>query len=229
MADRPWPQKAFRLKILLFDCRDSFTYNLAQVMGEIIEPIDRLDVIRHDRLNLDQADGYDRVVLSPGPGLPEEMANLFGLIKKLAPKVPILGVCLGHQALAQAFGGKLINLQKVYHGVKSNVKILVKTRVFDGLVQNGRGEIAIEAGRYHSWLVDSQGFPKELTVTAIDETGQIMGLSHRSLDIHGVQFHPESILTPMGPLMLKNFLFNKAHDPNGFPIESNRELPRVFA
>ncbi|MDR2387258.1 MAG: aminodeoxychorismate/anthranilate synthase component II [Deltaproteobacteria bacterium] len=221
-------QNEFRLKILLLDCRDSFTHNLAQAMGELIEPSDRLDIVRHDRLDLGQAGQYHRIVLSPGPGLPEEMANLMELIKKMAPRVPILGVCLGHQALAQAFGGKLINLKKVYHGVKSKVKILVKTRLFQGLVQNQLGETMIEAGRYHSWLVDSRDFPKELMVTAIDESGQIMGLSHRAFDLHGLQFHPESILTPMGPLMLRNFLFNQTVDSRGLALESKGALPRVF-
>ncbi|MDR2367052.1 MAG: aminodeoxychorismate/anthranilate synthase component II [Deltaproteobacteria bacterium] len=190
-----------RLKILLFDCRDSFTQNLAQAMDEIVGPRSRLDVIRHDAVDLAKAAEYDRIVLSPGPGIPGETLNLIPLIRRLAPRVPILGVCLGHQALAEAFGGRLLNLKNVFHGIKSKVKILAKDRLFAGLPDE------IEGGRYHSWVVDRKGLPKELEVTAEDADGRIMGISHRLHEAHGVQFHPESILTPVGPLILKNFLF----------------------
>ncbi|MDR0621256.1 MAG: aminodeoxychorismate/anthranilate synthase component II [Deltaproteobacteria bacterium] len=219
--DKPGPEAGLGqpLRILLLDCRDSFTHNLAQAMEGLIDSHDRLEIVRHDALDPSQVAGrYDRIVLSPGPGLPTETANLMDLIAKAAGRVPILGVCLGHQALALAFGGRLVNLAQVRHGIQSNVKILAKTRVFEDLPDE------IPAGRYHSWLVDSTSFPKDLLVTAIDESGQIMGLSHRRLDIHGVQFHPESILTPAGPSMLKNFLFNrltarpKSPDPPGLFI-----------
>jgi anthranilate synthase component 2 len=196
-------EEAVPQKILLFDCRDSFTYNLAQAIGEIIGPRDRLDIIRHDLVELDRVVDYDRIILSPGPGLPEEMENLLPLIRRYSSTKPILGVCLGHQALAQAFGGRLVNLKKVCHGLCSKIKILSKNYIFINLPSE------IEAGRYHSWLVDSNDIPSEFVVTAVDENCQIMGLSHRKFDLHGVQFHPESILTPCGPTLLKNFLLGQ--------------------
>ncbi|MDR1109514.1 MAG: aminodeoxychorismate/anthranilate synthase component II [Deltaproteobacteria bacterium] len=182
------------------DCRDSFTHNLAQAIGEIVGPMVRLDVVRHDLIDLDAVAGYDRIILSPGPGLPGEMENLATLIRRYASWKPILGVCLGHQAIAQAFGARLLNLERVCHGLKSKVRIVARSYLFDGLPAE------IDAGRYHSWLVDGNGLPGDLLVTAVDEKGDVMGLSHRSLDVHGVQFHPESILTPAGPRILRNFL-----------------------
>jgi anthranilate synthase component 2 len=184
----------------LLDCRDSFTRNLAQAIGETISPLDRLDIVMHDKANLEEAGWYNRIILSPGPGLPSEMANLLPLVQRYAPKTPMLGVCLGHQALAQAFGGGLLNHTKACHGQKSKIRILVKNRLFQGLPDE------IEAGRYHSWLVDQDTLPPEFVVTAVDETGQIMGISLRDHDAHGIQFHPESILTPTGPTIIKNFL-----------------------
>ncbi|MDR1084682.1 MAG: aminodeoxychorismate/anthranilate synthase component II [Deltaproteobacteria bacterium] len=192
------------MKVLIFDCRDSFTFNLVHLSREILRPEDSLEVVRHDRLDLEKIPEFDRIILSPGPGVPSETTNLLPLIRKFAPVKPILGVCLGHQALAQVFGARLINLKTVFHGLKSRVKLLRPTRLFSGLP----GEI--EAGRYHSWLVDEKYLPPELTVTARDSDGLIMGLGHKSFDIHGVQFHPESILTPSGPLILRNFLYKEA-------------------
>jgi anthranilate synthase component 2 len=167
-------------------------------------PRDCLTICRPEEINLSQMAGFNRVVLSPGPGLPEETENLLPLIRLLAPNTPILGVCLGHQALALAFGGRLLNLKKVYHGLASKVIILEPDYLFEGLPPE------ILAGRYHSWLVDSDNFPQELMVTAVDDTGQIMGLAHREYNVRGVQFHPESILTPMGPRLLRNFLVGPA-------------------
>jgi anthranilate synthase component 2 len=192
------------VKVLLFDCRDSFTYNLAQMAKEILGATGRLDVLRHDRVDLGRVGDYDRIVLSPGPGVPEETENLLPLIRRFAPIRPILGVCLGHQALGLCFGARLINLSQVFHGVSSKVKLTARPRIFKGLPPE------IEAGRYHSWLVSESGWPEDLLVTARDGEGRVMGLTHARYDVHGVQFHPESILTPLGPKILSNFLFPKA-------------------
>jgi anthranilate synthase component 2 len=192
------------VKVLIFDCRDSFTYNLAQGVSELLGPRDRLTVARPEAVDLDQVGVYDRLILSPGPGVPRETTNLLPLIQRWAKEIPTLGVCLGHQALALVFGAKLVNLSQVFHGIKENVQLTAKTRLFWGL------PTVIEAGRYHSWLVDESDWPADLIVTARDSRGQIMGLSHAHYDIHGVQFHPESILTPYGPQILSNFLFQKA-------------------
>jgi anthranilate synthase component 2 len=199
LTEEPSP----KLKVLLFDCRDSFTYNLAQAIDEILGPTGLLDVVRHDKLDLDEAARYDRLILSPGPGLPEEMANLLPLVRRYAGVKPILGVCLGHQAINMAFGGRLVNLKRVCHGVKSAVKIEREDYLFQGLPAE------IETGRYHSWLVDEAFLPEELVVTARDENGQIMGLRHRLHNLRGLQFHPESILTPFGSAILRNFLLRR--------------------
>jgi anthranilate synthase component 2 len=190
------------MRILLFDCRDSFTYNLAHQVLDMLRPGDALDVVRHDRLDPEDGPGYDRVILSPGPGVPTETENLMELIGLCAPVRPVLGVCLGHQALAQSFGGRLVNLDRVFHGIRSRVSLSTEgSRIFAGLPE------VIDAGRYHSWAVSEEGLPEELEVTARDEGGLVMGLRHRNLDVHGVQFHPESVLTPEGPSILRNFLY----------------------
>ncbi|MDR1313476.1 MAG: aminodeoxychorismate/anthranilate synthase component II [Deltaproteobacteria bacterium] len=194
------------MKILLFDCRDSFTFNLAHAVLDMLRPGDELEVRRHDLVEPEEGPGYGRVILSPGPGVPSETENLMELVAACAPGTPTLGVCLGHQALAQWFGARLVNLETVYHGVRSRVGLNARgTRIFSGLPG------VIDAGRYHSWLVDEEGLPAELRVTARDEGGRVMGLSHRTLDVHGVQFHPESVLTPEGPKILRNFLYGGLH------------------
>ncbi|MDR3153471.1 MAG: aminodeoxychorismate/anthranilate synthase component II [Deltaproteobacteria bacterium] len=194
------------MRILLFDCRDSFTYNLAHAVLDMLRPGDSLDVRRHDLVAPEEGLGYDRIILSPGPGVPSETGNLMGLISLCAPRRPLLGVCLGHQALAQSFGGELENLSLVYHGIRSRVGLLPgASRIFAGLPG------VIDAGRYHSWLVSEAGLPEELEVTARDEGGRVMGISHRTFDCHGVQFHPESVLTPEGPRILRNFLYGGTH------------------
>jgi anthranilate synthase component 2 len=168
----------------------------------MLRPGDTLDVRLHDRVDPGEGPGYDRVLLSPGPGVPGETANLMELIRLCVPSTPVLGVCLGHQALAQAFGGTLVNLRRVYHGISSKVGILPgRPRIFKGIPD------VIDAGRYHSWLVAEEGLPPELRVTCRDEGGRVMGVSHRTLDVHGVQFHPESVLTPEGPAILRNFIY----------------------
>jgi anthranilate synthase component 2 len=191
------------VKTLIFDCHDSFTYNLAHQIQAGLRAGDQLVVRSPEELDLAEVGDYDRIILSPGPGAPGEMTNLLPLIQRWAPFKSILGVCLGHQALGQVFGARLINLKKVFHGVKSRIRLLSPTRLFRGLPTE------IEAGRYHSWLVDEAAWPGELEVTARDERGLVMGLKHVHYDLHGLQFHPESILTPLGPRILTNFLYQE--------------------
>jgi len=186
------------MNILIFDNYDSFTYNLFHLIKSL--GYENVEVRRNDRIELDAIERFDKIILSPGPGLPSETTNLLPLIRRYAPTKSILGVCLGHQAIAEAFGGRLINLENVYHGVATPIKIIAEHRIFTGLPET------FEAGRYHSWIVDTNDFPKELEITAIDEEGQIMALRHRTLDVNGVQFHPESVLTPLGKTVVEQFL-----------------------
>ena len=191
------------MKILIFDNYDSFTYNLVHVVEKIIH--DKVDVFRNDKISLGKINDYDKIILSPGPGLPSESGLLLPLIKEYASSKSILGVCLGHQAIAESFGGKLENLKNVYHGVATKIKInekrtLSENDVFKSLPNE------LEAGRYHSWIVSRENFPDDLEITAEDENGYIMALRHKTFDVQGVQFHPESVLTPMGEKIMRNWL-----------------------
>lgn len=187
------------MKVLVFDNYDSFTYNLVHLVEKILHQ--KVDVYRNDQLPLEKVKAYDKIILSPGPGVPEEAGLLLPLIKEYASGKSILGVCLGHQAIGEAFGGKLTNLRNVYHGVATNINLLPPTsKIFKGL-----GEV-IEVGRYHSWIVANEGFPEELEITATDENGFIMGLQHKKYDVQGVQFHPESVLTPDGETIIRNWI-----------------------
>jgi anthranilate synthase component 2 len=188
------------MNILIFDNYDSFTYNLFHLIEEL--GYKNVEVHRNDRIALDDIERFDKIILSPGPGLPSETAQLLPLIRCYAPTKSILGVCLGQQAIAEAFGGHLLNVKNVYHGVATPIRIVANDRIFNGMPET------FEAGRYHSWIVDSNDFPKELEITAIDDEGQIMALRHRTLDVHGVQFHPESVLTPLGKTIVEQFLKN---------------------
>ena len=186
-------------KILVFDNYDSFTYNLVHLVEKIIH--EKVEVYRNDEISLEKVKEYDKIILSPGPGIPEEAGLLLPLIKEYAATKSILGVCLGHQAIGEAFGGKLTNLSKVYHGVATPIKILnTKSQILKGLGEE------IEVGRYHSWIVSNENFPAELEVTATDENGFIMAMQHKTYDVQGVQFHPESVLTPDGEKILRNWL-----------------------
>lgn len=186
-------------KILVFDNYDSFTYNLVQMIEKITNQ--SVDVYRNDEISLEEIEKYDKIILSPGPGIPEEAGILLDLIKKYAPTKSILGVCLGQQAIAEAFGGNLINLTEIFHGVATSSKtIRENVKLFKALPKE------IEVGRYHSWAVNPENFPAELEITATDNDGMIMALQHRNYDVHGVQFHPESILTPDGEQIIRNFL-----------------------
>ncbi|MCH5597114.1 anthranilate synthase component II [Niabella ginsengisoli] len=187
------------MKLLVFDNYDSFTYNLVHLVEKILHQ--KVDVYRNDQITLEQVNEYDKIILSPGPGIPEEAGLLLPLIKEYAPTKSILGVCLGQQAIGEAFGGKLTNLSKVYHGVSTDCTIIKDDdKLFKGLPMN------IEVGRYHSWVVSKEDFPAELEITAIDENDMIMALHHKTYDVRGVQFHPESVLTPQGEAILRNWL-----------------------
>jgi anthranilate synthase component 2 len=191
------------MKILIFDNYDSFTYNLVHLVERITNV--KTDVYRNDKISLESINEYDKIILSPGPGLPCESGLLLPLIEKFAPSKSIMGVCLGQQAIAEVFGGKLINLKNVYHGVATKIKVDEhRTKTQNDVFKDLPSEF--EAGRYHSWVVDSENFPTDLEITARDENGLIMGLRHRTYDVQGVQFHPESVLTPDGEKMMRNWL-----------------------
>lgn len=188
-----------QLKVLVFDNYDSFTYNLVQIIERILNQ--KVDVIRNNQITLEEIEKYDKIILSPGPGIPEEAGILLDVIRAYAPTKSILGVCLGQQAIAEAFGGNLINLSEIFHGVATSAELVKEnTKIFRNLTSG------IEVGRYHSWAVNPEGFPEELEITAVDKDGMIMALQHKTYDVHGVQFHPESILTPDGEVIIKNFL-----------------------
>lgn len=202
------------MNILVFDNYDSFTYNLVHLVEKITHQ--KVDVFRNDEIALEKVADYDKIILSPGPGIPEEAGLLLPLIKMYAPTKSILGVCLGHQAIGQAFGGTLTNLSTVYHGVATPIKIVNRKSsivnaseqltthhsLFNGLPQE------IEVGRYHSWVIDNNNFPSELEITATDENNFIMALQHKTYNVQGVQFHPESVLTPDGEIIIRNWLKN---------------------
>lgn len=185
------------MKLLVFDNYDSFTYNLVHLAEKILDQ--KVEVVRNDQIALDKVYEYDKIILSPGPGIPVEAGLLLPLIKRYASSKSILGVCLGHQAIAEAFGGSLRNLTTVYHGVSTPCK-LEANELFEGLPRQ------IEVGRYHSWIVNEADLPETLEVTARDDNDYIMGLRHTGYDVQGVQFHPESVLTPMGENILRNWL-----------------------
>ncbi len=185
-------------KILIFDNYDSFTYNLVQIVEQITG--EEVDVIRNDQIPLEEIEKYDKIFLSPGPGIPEEAGILLDVIKKYAPTKSIFGVCLGQQAIAEAFGGSLINLTEIYHGVATEAKQVKEHKLFNDLPE------VLEVGRYHSWAVNPEDFPEELEITSVDDSGMIMSLKHKTYDVHAVQYHPESILTPDGKKILENFL-----------------------
>ncbi len=185
-------------KIAVIDNYDSFTYNLVHYLEDLNCEV---TVFRNDEFELDELQPFDKIVLSPGPGIPDEAGLLKDVIKTFAKTKSILGVCLGQQAIGEVFGGSLSNLEKVYHGIATKVKITVDDELlFSGLDKE------IEVGRYHSWVVNTNDFPETLEITSTDENGQIMSLRHKTFDVRGVQFHPESVLTPNGKKILQNWL-----------------------
>lgn len=185
-------------KILIIDNYDSFTYNLLHAVKSL--GYNEVDVVRNDKIDLSSVVQYDKIILSPGPGIPEEAGLLLPLIEQYVETKSILGVCLGHQAIGVVFGATLENIPFVFHGVQTRAKITGSDYLFHGLPEE------ILVGRYHSWIVSGENFPSELEITALDEAGSIMAMKHKQLDLHGVQFHPESILTPEGIHIIRNFI-----------------------
>ena len=179
------------MKIVIIDNYDSFTYNLSHLVKELGAEV---TVYRNDQFRL------EKIILSPGPGIPSEAGLLLDVIRTYAGRKPILGVCLGHQAIGEVFGGRLMNLSEVFHGVATPAHITVRDYLFLGLPDT------IEVGRYHSWVVDREGLPSCLEITSVSDEGQIMSLRHRQYDIRGIQYHPESVLTGEGRTILSNWL-----------------------
>jgi anthranilate synthase component II len=191
------------MKILVFDNYDSFTYNLVHLLKKIDGNL--VEVFRNDQIPLEEVNRFDKIVLSPGPGVPSEAGQLLPLISAYASSKSILGVCLGHQAIGEAFGATLENLSTVFHGVATPISVApgrmtAKNDVFLTLPET------ITVGRYHSWVINENNFPASLEITARDNSGQIMGIRHREYDVQGVQFHPESVLTPDGETIIRNWL-----------------------
>ncbi len=184
-------------KIVIIDNYDSFTYNLSHLVKEQGAEV---QVLRNDQFELRALEAYDKIILSPGPGIPSEAGLLCDVIRTYAGRKPILGVCLGHQAIGEVFGARLENLTQVFHGMATPCQIVADDPIFEGL------ERTITVGRYHSWVVATDGLPVCLEVTALSDEGQIMALRHRQYDVHGIQFHPESVLTPEGRTIIKNFI-----------------------
>nr|WP_319400040.1 aminodeoxychorismate/anthranilate synthase component II [uncultured Carboxylicivirga sp.] len=187
------------MKILILDNYDSFTYNLVHYVEEIMN--EKVDVYRNDQISIEEVANYDKILLSPGPGIPDEAGILKDVIKTYMSTKSILGVCLGCQAIGEVCGGSIRNLNKVYHGVATKVKVTSRDEyLFDSIADE------FMAGRYHSWVVNEEDLPAELTITSRDEEGQIMGVCHKEYDVRGVQFHPESVLTENGKQMIRNWL-----------------------
>lgn len=185
------------MKTVIIDNYDSFTYNLYHLVNELGS---ETDVFRNDQFDPINLNKYDKIILSPGPGIPEEAGRLMEVIRLYAPKKSILGVCLGHQAIGEVFGGTLINLKEVYHGIQSSIVHLNNDYIFDNLPE------CLQVGRYHSWVVDKDNFPDCLEITAVSDEGLIMALKHKQYDVHGIQFHPESVLSPEGKQIISNWL-----------------------
>src|ERR1051325_11751083 len=178
------------MKILVFDNYDSFTYNLVHYVEQVSKA--RVDVFRNDKIALKEINKYDKILLSPGPGVPKEAGIVMDVIERYAPSKSIFGVCLGQQAIGEVFGGKLVNLDSVYHGVATQMRVIKDDILFKGIPKK------FKAGRYHSWVVDEKSFPSDLEITVKDENGYVMGLRHKKYNVRGVQFHPESVLTEYG-------------------------------
>ena len=188
-------------RIVIIDNYDSFTYNLSHLLKEVGADV---TVFRNDQFQLEELQQFDKIVLSPGPGIPSEAGLLLDVIRAYAPTKPMLGVCLGHQAIGEVFGARLLNLDDVVHGVATPCRIVASDPIFKGLAES------ITVGRYHSWVVSQEEFPSCLEITAVSDDGgtvpNIMALRHREYEVHGIQFHPESVLTPEGKIIIKNFL-----------------------
>ncbi len=191
---------AHSVRVAVIDNYDSFTYNLVHLVRKLGGDV---TVFRNDQFELDTLKDFDKILLSPGPGIPSEAGLLIDVIRTYATSKPILGVCLGHQAIGEVFGGSLTNLSEVFHGVATEGTNLQRDYIFSGLPQR------ITMGRYHSWVVDRDTLPQCLEITAESDEGYVMALRHREYDIHGIQFHPESVLTPMGETIVSNWLIGQ--------------------
>lgn len=186
--------------VLLIDNYDSFTYNLVHYLEDLGA---KVMVLRNDEFDLEEIIPFHKILLSPGPGIPDQAGLLKPLIQKYAATKSILGICLGLQAIGEVFGSKLLNINKVFHGIETEIQQVVGNELLFKNIPN-----QFQAGRYHSWIIDRYGLSKDLEITSVDTTGQIMSVRHRLFDVRGVQFHPESILTPYGKLILRNWLDN---------------------
>jgi len=187
------------MKILVLDNYDSFTYNLVHLLKELTKG--SVDVYRNDEITLEEIEKYDKILISPGPGVPHQAGITLKMITHFAPSKSIFGVCLGCQAIGEAFGGSLINLDTVYHGVETKIIVLDKNEKLFAEIP-----VTFTAGRYHSWVVDDKSLPSDLRITASDEKGSVMALSHNTFDVRGVQFHPESVMTKYGRQIIKNWI-----------------------
>jgi anthranilate synthase component II len=204
-------QKNNVMKVLVFDNYDSFTYNLVHLVHRVVNA--SVDVFRNDEIPLEKVKDYDKIILSPGPGIPSEAGLLLPLVREYASSKSILGVCLGHQAIGEAFNGKLVNLETVFHGIATPVSVASNTNKETRVSPSRTGlfdemPVQFPVGRYHSWVISEEDFPEALTVTARDDNGYIMAIEHKQFDVQGVQFHPESVLTPGGETILKNWFRN---------------------
>jgi anthranilate synthase component 2 len=188
------------IKIIIIDNYDSFTYNLSHLLKELGADV---TVVRNDKFRIEDLELYDKIVLSPGPGIPSEAGLMLEAIKTYAGRKPILGICLGHQAIGEAFGARLLNIGNVVHGVATPAHVTVQDYIFEGL------DADLEVGRYHSWVVDDKDLPDCLEVTSRSDDGYIMSMRHKEYDIRGIQYHPESVLTPNGKDIINNWLNNK--------------------
>lgn len=204
------------MKILVLDNYDSFTYNLVHAVKKMTHH--QVDVFRNDEITPQEAEVYDKIILSPGPGIPDEAGVMKDLIQVLAPQKSILGICLGLQGIAEVFGGKLYNLQKVYHGISLKVRIQQEDVLFNGLPTE------IYGGRYHSWALDCSFLPRDLEITATDESGIAMAIRHKKYDVRGLQFHPESVMTPFGEKILANWLGMTVHGDTFSEQQRSRQV-----
>lgn len=185
------------MKVVMIDNYDSFVYNLVHLVKELGADI---TVYRNDMFKMEDLEGFDKIMLSPGPGIPSEAGLLNDIIRTYAGKKPMLGICLGEQAMGEVFGGRLVNLDDVFHGVQTPAHIVKEDYLFEGIPAD------IQVGRYHSWVVDAASMPETLEVTAVSDEGQVMALRHKTFDIRGIQFHPESVLTPEGRRIIENWI-----------------------
>ena len=188
------------MKLLLIDNYDSFTYNIVELLRQL--KIDDISILKNNEVNIEQARQFDKIIISPGPATPSESGNIVDIIKALSPTHSILGICLGHQAIAEAFGGRLQNLPHPYHGYQTELQLLRPHKIFSFHTDNSK----IKVGLYHSWVVEKFPFPESLEITAISTENHIMSMKHKSFDVHGVQFHPESYMTDYGKEIIRGFL-----------------------